>query len=223
LTTPCLARSSHEVKLPVHRESYESFGEVMGFVEDLAAVAERRREAQRVRITSEDADLDVSRIFDAPPPVVWQYYVQPGRRAEWSMDANETSIVFHPNEQGRLGAGASSHCAHAVGGDALREYLDWRPYEYFTSRLTPLAPFLVLNIPFIETFSFNDLGDGRTEFHWTVRCIDRSDATLAEFAAFADAAFGSERNPTPQPPPATSLTAKAFAASAEIFGLADLA
>ena len=69
--------------------------------------------------------------------------------------------------------------------------------------------------------SFNDLGDGRTEYHWTVRCIDRSDATLAEFAAFADAAFGSD--PTPKPPPATSLTAKAFAASADVFGLADRA
>ena len=38
-----------------------------------------------------------------------------------------------------MGAGASSHCAHGVGGDALREYLDWRPFSYFTNRMTPLS------------------------------------------------------------------------------------
>ena len=219
MSAKCFARRQHELTLPVHAESYDSFGEVTGFVQDLGEVADRRRDAQRVRVTSEDADFELSRIFDAPPPVVWQYYVQPGRRAEWSMDVNETSVTFRPNEQGRLGAGASSHCAHAVGGDAFREYLDWRPYEYFTSRLTPLPPFLFPNIPFIETFRFHDLHDGRTEFHWTLRCIDRSDATLAEFAAFADAAFGSDRNPTPQP--ATALSAKAYAASADVFGVVD--
>ncbi len=217
MSAKCFPQRQHELTLPVHSESYDSFGEVTGFVQDLADVAERRRDAQRVRITSEDADFELSRIFEAPPPVVWQYYVQPGRRAEWSLDVNETSVTFHPNEQGRLGAGASSHCAHAVGGDALREYVDWRPYEYFTSRLTPLPPFLQPNIPFIESFSFHDLGDGRTEFHWTLRSIDRSDATLAEFAAFFEAVLGPERTPLP----ATGLSAKAYAASAEVFGVID--
>ena len=97
LTTPCFARSSHEIKLPVHTESYDSFGQVPGFVEDLAEVADRRRDAQRVRVTGDDA----------------------------------------------------------------------------------------------------------------------------EFAAFADVAFGSDR--TPKPPPATSPTTKAFAASSDVFGLADRA
>ena len=138
-------------------------------------MAGRRRDAQRVRVSSEDADLEVIRVLDAPPSVVWQYYVQPQRRAEWSIEVNETSVTFTPNEKGRLGIGASSHCAHAVGGDALREYLDWRPYEYFTSRLTPLPPKPISPVPWIETFSFDDLGDGRTKFRWTVRCIDRSD------------------------------------------------
>ena len=109
-----------------------SFGEVTGLVQDLATVAGRRRDAQRVRVSSEDADLEVIRVLDAPPSVVWQYYVQPQRRAEWSIEVNETSVTFTPNEKGRLGIGASSHCAHAVGGDALLS--TWTGVRMSTSR-----------------------------------------------------------------------------------------
>ena len=113
---------------PFTPSSYDSFGEVTGLVQDLATVAGRRRDAQRVRVSSEDADLEVIRVLDAPPSVVWQYYVQPQRRAEWSIEVNETLVHLHP--QTRRAASVSGHradCAHAVGGDALREYLDWRP------------------------------------------------------------------------------------------------
>lgn len=182
---PVVARSSSGFSLPVHSESFESFGEVTGVVQDLAAIAERRRESQRVRITREEADLDVSYVLDAPPSVVWQYWVQPEKRARWSLSAYETSVVFSPNDAGRLGAGASSHCAHTVGGDALREYLDWRPYEYFTCRLTPLPAELVILCPWIETFSFTSVGENRTEFRWTVRCTDRSAETLTGFEMIA--------------------------------------
>ena len=56
------------------------FGEVTGLVQDLATVAGRRRDAQRVRVSSEDADLEVIRVLDAPPSVVWQYYRFAARR-----------------------------------------------------------------------------------------------------------------------------------------------
>lgn len=103
------------------------------------------------------------RILNAPPSAAWQYWVQPGRRLEWSFDSLETAIVFTPNEQDRLGPGASNHCAHGDLGDAFREYLDWRPYEYFTCRFTPIAPNPLFKVSWIETFAFEDLGDGRTE------------------------------------------------------------
>ncbi len=181
----CIARSSATLSLPVHAESYDSFGKVTGIVQNLAAVADRRRESQRLRITREEADLDVSYLIDAPPSVVWQYWVQPEKRARWSLSAFETSIVFSKNDAGRLGVGASSHCAHSVGGDALREYLDWRPYDYFTCRLTPLPAELVTVCPWIETNSFTRVGENRTEFRWTVRCIDRSVETLDGFEVLA--------------------------------------
>ena len=72
-----------------------------------------------------------------------------------------------------------------MGGDALREYLDWRPYDYFTCRLTPLPAELVITCPWIETNSFTRVGENGTEFRWTVRCIDRSVETLTGFEMLA--------------------------------------
>lgn len=214
----CFSGSSREIDLPRHSESYESFGEVTGFVQDLAAVAAERREAQRVRVSPEDADVHLGGIVNGPPSVIWQYFVQPGRRAEWSLERNETSIAFTPNEHGRLGVGASSHCAHAIGGDALREYLDWRPYEYFTCRFTPIPPNIVFHVPWIESFSFEDLGDGRTEFLWTVRCVDRSEESMALFEPLRNLIEMKEANRDPSVP---LLIEAAVDSGAEVFGVVD--
>ena len=98
-------------------------------------MAAQRREAQVVRLTDDDADFVSSFIVDAPPAVCWQYFVEPGKRHR-HLAAVETGVEFTPNREGRVATGASSHCSHGVGGDGLREYLDWRPYEYFTCRLS---------------------------------------------------------------------------------------
>ena len=218
MSAKCFAQRQHELKLPVHSESYDSFGEVTGFVQDLADVAERRRDAQRVRVSVDEADVHTHFIVNAPPSVVWQYCVQPGRRLEWSFDSLETAVVFTPNEQGRLGPGASSHCAHGDLGDALREYLDWRPYEYFTCRFTPIAPNSLFKVQWIETWALEDLGDGRTEVHWTVRCIDRSEASMALFEPLRQAIEAKEAARDPATP--LPMTA-AVDAGAEIFGVVD--
>ncbi len=78
----------------------------------------------------------------------------------------------------------SSHCAHGEGGDGLREYLDWRPYEYFTCRLSPIEAEGVDSFVFvecIETYEFNALEDGRTEHRWLLRSIDRSPEGMQAF------------------------------------------
>jgi hypothetical protein len=110
--------------------------------------------------------------------------------------ALETSVVYSPNDEGRLATGASSHCAHSIGGDALREYLDWRPYEYFTCRLTPLRADLVILSPLIETWSLRAVDENRTESRWTVRCTDRSAEGMAKFETIA--AFVRERAIRPE-------------------------
>ena len=95
----------------------------------------------------------------------------------------QTAIKNQPNQQGRLGPGASSHCAHGVGGDVLREYLDWRPYSYFTNRLTPLGrgPFF---FPCIETFEFTPT-DAGTMVHYRFRLEDCGPLTRLRFLIVA--------------------------------------
>jgi hypothetical protein len=181
-TDPCAACGSSQLTLPAHAESYESFGEVTGVVQDLARVAAERREAERVRITDEEADFVSSYVVDAPPAVCWQYFVDPGKRLR-HLAAVETDIEFRPNGEGRIATGATSHCAHGDGVDGLREYLDWRPYEYFTCRLTPVDKEGVEPefVAAVETYEFNALDDGRTEHRWLLRCNDRSPEGLEEF------------------------------------------
>lgn len=182
-TGPCATCGASQMALPTHTERYENFGEIEGFVQDLAAVAAARRERERVRITDDDADWVSSYIVDAPPAVCWQYFVDPEKRFR-HMGLVETGIEFHRTEAGRLATGASSHCAHGEGGDALREYLDWRPYEYFTCRLSPLETPGVdepITVDMYETFEFNALDGGRTEHRWLVRAIDRSPEGMQAF------------------------------------------
>lgn len=181
-TEPCAMCGTSQLQLPTHTERYDSFGEVTGAVQDLARVAALRREADRVRITDDDADFVSSYIVDAPPAVCWQYYVDPGKRLRHTA-AVETGVEFRPNGDGRIATGATSHCAHGDGVDGLREYLDWRPFEYFTCRLTPveadgIEPGFVAAT---ETYEFNLLDDGRTEHRWLIRCADRSPEGLEAF------------------------------------------
>jgi hypothetical protein len=160
LTDPCLQRMAPSFDLPSHSESYESFGQTTGGVHDLEPVTARMREARRVYVDSEDADLEISfGEHPYPPAVLWQYFVDPEKRLRWQ--PLQTAVKNLPNEYGRLGPGALSHCAHGVHGDALREYLDWRPYSYFTNRFTPLGrgP---LFAPCIETFEFTPTDAGTT-------------------------------------------------------------
>jgi len=125
---------------------------------------------------------------DAPPAVCWQYFVEPGKRLRHT-GVLETGIEFTPNREGRVATGASSHCSHGVGGDGLREYLDWRPYEYFTCHLSRVEAEGVEHFGFVEcleTCEFIDLGDGRTEHRWLLRSVDRSPEGIRAFEeAFA--------------------------------------
>jgi uncharacterized protein YndB with AHSA1/START domain len=181
LTESCLGRMPQSFELPSHSESDESFGPITGGVHDLKPVVARMRDARRVHIGSEEADLEISfGEHPFPPAVVWQYFVDPEKRLRWQ--PLQTAIENRPNAEGRLGPGASSHCAHGVGGDALREYLDWRPYSHFTNRFTPLGrgPHL---FPGIETFEFIPTDTG-TRVDYRFRLEDCRPLTRFRFRVF---------------------------------------
>ncbi len=179
-TDACMKRLPPSFDLPQHSEVYESFGETKGGVHDLKPVVEEMREAQREYVGAADADLEISGVVPVPPSVIWQYYVDPEKRLRWQ--PIQTSIKNQPNARGRLGVGASSHCAHRIGGDVLREYIDWRPFSYFTIRLTPLPGGFELAPPGIETMEFIPLEDGTTSTHYRFRVRDRGRLAKLRFA-----------------------------------------
>lgn len=148
----CMERMPEGLVLPEHCESYDSFGDVSCGVHDLAPALERLRDANRIFIDSNAADIEMT--VDAPidPAVMWQYCVDPRKRLRWQ--PMQTAIYNRPNKQGRMAAGAASHCAHGPAGDLLREYVDWRPYEYFSIRTTPVSKRAFGLFPGHETLEF---------------------------------------------------------------------
>jgi uncharacterized protein YndB with AHSA1/START domain len=178
LTAPCLERMPESLELPAHTEAYESFGETTGGVHDLRPVLEEMREARSEYISSADADFELSGEHPYPPAVLWQYFVDPEKRLRWQ--PLQTAIRNEANEHGRMGAGASSHCAHGMGGDALREYLDWRPFNYYTNRFTPLSRGPMF-LPTVETTEFIPTDTGTTMVHFRVRLQDRGRLTRLRF------------------------------------------
>jgi hypothetical protein len=171
-TEACLQHLPPSLNLPTHSEVYESFGETRGGVHDLGPVLRAMQEERREYIGSADADLEMSREEPFPPSILWAYYVEPEKRLLWQPNQVADGIKNRPNEGGRLGVGASSHCAHATGGDVLREYLDWRPFRYFTNRMTPLGGSLIVQ-RCIETTEFIPLENGTTMIQYRVRLQDR--------------------------------------------------
>lgn len=175
----CLERLPDGFDPPRHDEQIEPFGTTGGGVHGLAATAAARREARRQRITAAEADLDVRMDAPVPAAIAWQYFVDPEKRVRWQ--PNQTAVSYAPNEQGRIGVGASSHCAHGIGSDAVREYLDWRPFEYFTCRFTPLPGGPEVAPDAIETYEFTPDGEGGVSIRWRVRVQDRTGDALERF------------------------------------------
>jgi len=136
------------------------------------------REAQREYISSDEADFELSGEHPYPPAVLWQYFVDPEKRLRWQ--PLQTAIRNEANQHGRMGGGASSHCAHGVGGDALREYLDWRPFSYFTNRITPLSSWPGF-FAAVETTEFVPTETGTTMVHFRSRLRDRGRLTRLRF------------------------------------------
>jgi Protein of unknown function (DUF2652) len=174
-TDTCLSQMSSSLALPTHSEVYDSFGETTGGVHDLGPALDAMRAARRVFLSAEDADVEVSVDLPVPPAVAWQYNVDPVERQRWvctkfSKDPDKVT----PNAQGRLGAGATAHCNHGPG-TGIREYVDWRPFDYFTCR-TSLPPRLARLVGFqrqMETVEFVPIGEHGTRIVMRAQMMDR--------------------------------------------------
>lgn len=110
-------------------ETYEHLGEVKAYTFDLQPSYEAMREARRVVVTAEEADVVLTRTFDAPPPVLWEWLNDPRKRSQW-MSGHNWSVGLRPS--GRTGPGARNHCVHGKD-EVIETVLDWRPFEYVTT------------------------------------------------------------------------------------------
>lgn len=157
-TGPCLAHL--ELNLDgVHRqeETYEHLGTVNTLSFDLHKRYAELKEAQRVFIGEEDADLHFTVDFPTPPPVTWDWLQDPKRRNIWS--GGHANWYRGDRPGGRAGSGASNHCAH--GNTVSTEVtLDWRPFEYST-----VDTYESGKKRFSETFLLEPLPSGGTRVH----------------------------------------------------------
>ena len=177
LTDSCLQRMPPSFDLPSHSECYESFGQTTGGVHDLKPVMTQIRKARRVYIASEEADMEIS-FGDSRIRRPWcgstSSRPRSGCAGSRCRPRSRTSPT-HKEGSGRVPRAIAPTASTAT----RREYLDWRPYSYFTNRFTPLGrgP---LFVPLIETFEFTPT-DAGTMAHYRCRLDECGPLTRLRF------------------------------------------
>ena len=113
-----------------HSERYGDVGEVPGWVVDLETRWESEHERRRVFIAPDEASFAVDVLLPLPAASAWEYLTSPQKRLLWQVDEIE-----QVDAGGRRSTGTSSVC---VDGRTkiYEEILDWRPFEYFTERIS---------------------------------------------------------------------------------------
>ena len=158
ITEPCLAHL--DLKLEgVHEqtESYEHLGEIKTINMDMHRRYDELKEAHRVIIGEQDADLYFSVDFATPPPLTWEWLQDPNKRNIWGSGLVHWYGGDRP--KGRAGAGASNHCAH--GKSVSTEVtVDWRPFKYSTTDSYENGKKV-----FSETIQLESLPNGGTRVH----------------------------------------------------------
>ena len=158
LTEHCLEHLDLKLtQLREQTEEYEHLGSTKTYCYDLHTRYQDELDARQVVVTKAGAMAAVSRIFPAPPAVVWDWLNDPRKRAQYG---GAKGLVFQPvlTNNGRRGVGATTHCVH---GDhiAMKEtVLDWRPFDYFTVLQDSGHPLGVIT----TTFQLDPVGENKT-------------------------------------------------------------
>jgi hypothetical protein len=157
LVVPCDPRDLH-----YQAETYEYLGEVPTYSLDLHKRYQALSSARRIVISDAEADTVLEHTVPVPPAVLWDWLNDPNRRPSWMPDTHWSSAE---RPGGRTGPGARNHCAHGKNEVQVETILDWKPFDYFTTRFGPED-----KLNFAVTFRLNALPDGRsTQLHTTIR------------------------------------------------------
>ncbi len=130
-TTEALARIGASVEgMHSGAESYEHLGTTKTWSMDLHSRYDALCARRRIYIPADQAHAEIVREIRAPRPVVWDWLGDTGKRTRW-MRGSEWVSDTRPG--GRTGPQASNHCATY---SAIEHVLDWRPFDYYTVRVT---------------------------------------------------------------------------------------
>ncbi len=205
-----------------HRETFESVGEVAGWVTDLGAAWEAEQRRVRTKVTDDEALAVITIPAAVPREILWEWTTSPARRIRWTSGMTE---VVEDLAGGRRGIGTVNHCAHGKNV-SIEEVIDWVPPEYETKRVNTGfrgVPRLVITTELIAR------GPGQTDLVYRVArprslkdrlilqamegqfrtAVVRDSATLIELAAAdaAERAAGRDVEPDVPTPAARHLSA----------------
>jgi hypothetical protein len=219
-----------------YRETFESVGEVAGWVTDLRAAWEVEQQRVRTKVTDDEAFPATTFTAAVPREILWEWMTSPARRIQWTTGVTE---VAEELANGRRGIGTMNHCAHGKTV-SIEEVVDWVPPEYVTKRINMQVP----GVPrMLVTMELTALSPGQTDVAFRLKQprsakdrlvmegiwdqirpgIQRDGATLIELAAAdaAERAAGRETEPDVPAGTARHLTAPLTAAPGPIRYLAD--
>jgi uncharacterized protein YndB with AHSA1/START domain len=113
-----------------HCERLGDIGDMGGWLLDLEARWEVERDRRRFVVAPDEAAFTVEVKLATPPPLAWEYLTSPQKRLLWQVDE-----ISEADAGGRRCTGTSTVC---VDGRAqiYEEILDWRPFDYFTERMS---------------------------------------------------------------------------------------
>jgi Protein of unknown function (DUF2652)/Polyketide cyclase / dehydrase and lipid transport len=137
-----------------YTEMHQHVGAIPVWVHDLGRRWHEEESRTRVIVDERQAVYRLDMPTSAPPQVAWEFVTTPGRRIAWQLGVTGVKVIATGN---RRGVGATNHCMH--GKDAtIEEVLDWRPFDYFTYRIT--LPTAMGPVRFVATTEFEPTPGG---------------------------------------------------------------
>jgi uncharacterized protein YndB with AHSA1/START domain len=147
--TSAMALDPAALGMTPHTETYEVVGAIPGWIHDLERRWREEDERARVFVRPDETAVGISYDVDAPPAIAWEYLTTPSKRVQWGAGITD---VIQEGSGNRRAVGSTNHCMH--GPDAIvEEYLDFRPFDYFTVRSTmqtPAGPARIVNTTEVE-------------------------------------------------------------------------